>query len=54
MITRGTEQKVLNYADIQALQNAVKYCNGLYAQLSKFQLKEISRVVGILNENGIE
>ena len=54
MITRGTEQKVLNYADVQVLQNAVKYCNGLYAQLSKFQLKEISRVVETLRENGIE
>ena len=54
MITRGTEQKVLNYADVQVLQNAVKYCNGLYAQLSKFQLKEISRVVETLKGNGIE
>lgn len=54
MITRGTEQKVLNYADVQVLQNAVKYCNGLYAQLSKFQLKEISRVIETLRENGIE
>lgn len=54
MITRGTEQKMLNYADVQALKNAVKYCNGIYAQLSKFQLNEISRVIETLKENGIE
>jgi hypothetical protein len=36
------------------LQNAIKYCNGVYAQLSKFQLKEISRITASLKENGIE
>ena len=54
MITRGMEQKVLNHTDVQTLRNAVKYCNGLYAQLSKFQLKEISRVIVTLKENGVE
>ena len=54
IIIRGTEQKVLNYADAQMLQNAIKYCNGLYAQLSKFQLKEIARITAALKENGIE
>ena len=50
----GTEQNVLNYADAQMLQNAVKYCNGIYAQLSKFQLKEIAKITAALKENGIE
>ena len=54
IIARGKEQKVLNYADVLALENAVKYCNGVYAQLTKVQLKDISRVVDILKENGIE
>lgn len=54
IITRGTEQKVLGYGDAQMLQNAIKYCNGIYAQLSKFQLKEISRIIVMLKENGIE
>ena len=54
IIARGTEQKVLSYGDVQMLQNAIKYCNGVYAQLSKFQLKEISRITASLKENGIE
>lgn len=54
VINRGTEQKVLGYGDAQMLQNAIKYCNGIYAQLSKFQLKEISRITAMLKENGIE
>lgn len=54
IIARGVEQKVLNYADAQMLQNAIKYCNGVYAQLSKFQLKEIARIAAMLKENGIE
>ena len=54
IILRGKEQGVLNYGDIQMLQNAVKYCNGLYAQLSKFQIKEILRIMSLLKENGIK
>ena len=54
IVVRGTEQKVLNYTDAQMLQNAIKYCNGIYAQLSKFQIKEISRIIVMLKENGIE
>ena len=54
IITRGTEQKVLSIRDAQILQNAVKYCNGIYAQLTKPQLKEIARITAILKENGIE
>ena len=54
LITRGTEQGVLNPVEAQMLQNAIKYCNGVYAQLSKFQLKEIFRIESMLNENGIK
>lgn len=54
VITRGTEQKILNYADAQMLRNAINYCNGIYGQLTKHQLKEIGRITAILKENGIE
>lgn len=54
IIARGTEQKVLNYGEVQMLQNAIQYCNGIYAQLSKYQLKEIERITKMLKENGIE
>ena len=54
LIARGTEQKVLSYGDAQMLRNAIQYCNGLYAQLTKFQLKEIGRITAALKENGIE
>ena len=54
LITRGTAQQVINYGEVQMLMNAVHYCNGQYRQLSKHQLKEIARIVGVLKENGIE
>jgi hypothetical protein len=54
LITRGTAQQVINYGEMQMLMNAVHYCNGQYRQLSKHQLKEIARIVGLLKENGIE
>jgi hypothetical protein len=54
MITRGTAQMVLNPVESQMLQNAINYCNGIYPQLTKHQLKEIARIVAMLKENGIE
>ena len=54
LINRGTAQQVLNPVEAQMLTNAVNYCNGIYAQLKKSQLKEISRIVAMLKENGIE
>lgn len=54
MIARGTDQQVLNPVEAQMLKNAVNYCNGIYPQLTKHQLKEISRIVALLKENGIE
>jgi hypothetical protein len=53
LISRGLEQKVLNFADAQMLGNAVSYCNGRFAQLSKHQVKEITRIVEDLKANGI-
>ena len=54
MIARGTSQLVLNPVEAQMLKNAVSYCNGIYPQLTKHQLKEILRIVTLLKENGIE
>lgn len=54
MISRGTSQQVLNPVESQTLSKAVNYCKGIYPQLTKHQLKEISRIVALLKENGIE
>lgn len=54
MIARGTSQLVINPVEAQMLKNAVNYCNGIYPQLTKYQLKEIARIVALLRENGIE
>ena len=53
MIQRGLNQSVLNHYDEQQLKNAINYCNGIYSQLTKTQLKEIAKVVLKLEENGI-
>jgi len=53
LIERGAAQKVLNYKDIQMLQNAINYCQGRYMQLSKFQIREIGKIVEKLKENMI-
>ena len=37
LIQRGTEQGYLNPVAIKALDAAVKYCNGVYSQLSKYK-----------------
>ena len=47
------ERNVLNFVDAQMLGNAVSYCNGRFAQLSKHQVKEITRIVEDLKANGI-
>ena len=54
LISRGLAQSVLNSSEVESLKIAIKYCNGMYAQLSKAQLNEIFRVEAILNENGIK
>ena len=54
LITRGSSQEVLSQADIKALNNAIKYCNQEYTQLSSYQIKEILSVTKKLEENGIK
>lgn len=54
MIAKGTEQMVLKPGEVQMLEIAIKYCNGLYVQLTKYQLKEIERISLMLKENGIQ
>ena len=53
LIQKGTEQKVLNSYDVEMLQNAVKYCNCVYSQLSPRQIKAITAAVNKMIENGI-
>ena len=54
MIERGKAQFVLNNADVFALNDAVKYCQMKYTQLTKKQIKAVNEVVAKLKENGIE
>ena len=51
---RGLIQAVINVGEANMLENAVHYCNLKYTQLTKYQVKEISRIVALLKENGIE
>lgn len=54
LIERGTAQEILTPADVILLKAVVNYCNGLYAQLTKYQLNELTRVVQKLKDNMIE
>ncbi len=54
LIQRGKEQGVLNAGNINALNNAVNYCNLKYMSLGTKQIKEICQVIDKLKENGIE
>ena len=54
LIERGKVQLVLNNADVFALNDAIKYCQMQYDQLSKKQIKAIDSVVKKLKDNGIE
>ena len=54
LISRGLDQGILNPSEAELLKIAIKYCNGVYAQLSKMQIKEIFRIESTLNENGIK
>lgn len=44
LIARGKTQSLLDYEEEKTLQAAVNYCNGIYTQISKFQVKEILRI----------
>ena len=54
MIERGKAQEVIGYNEEKALKNAIKYCNLEYLSLKPSQVKDIIKVVAMLNENGIE
>ena len=54
LTTRGLAQDVLTRGEAEMLKAAVNYCNGIYAQLSKYQLREIVRIQAKLKENMIE
>lgn len=54
MIERGTAQEVLTPGDIILLKAVVNYCNGLYSQLTKYQLSEVSKIVQKLKDNMID
>lgn len=54
IITKAREQGALFQTELEMLGNAVKYCNGVYAQLTKTQVKEIGRIIAKLQQNGIE
>lgn len=54
MIEKGKNQFVLSAADVFALNDAIKYCQMKYVQLSKKQIKAINDAILRLKENGIE
>lgn len=54
LMTRGTQQEVLTFADVTVLKAAVNYCNGVYSQLTKKQIKDIQTVRDKLRDNMIE
>ena len=54
LMKRGSTQGVLNYGEIEVLKAVINYCNGIYAQLTKFQLKEVARIKEKLKEHMIE
>lgn len=51
---RGVAQEVLTYGEAEILGIAIKYCNLVYTQLTKFQVQEILRIQAKLKENMIE
>lgn len=54
MIERGTAQDVLTAGDVVVLKAVINYCNGIYAQLSKYQVSEVIKIQKKLKDNMIE
>ena len=44
MIERGTAQDVLTAGDVVVLKAVINYCNGIYAQLTKYQVGEVVKI----------
>ena len=53
LLTRGNEQKILNYHDCELIKVAIKYCRTGMGILSK-QALELIDIIGKLKQNGIE
>ena len=53
LIQKGVEQDVLLPGDTVILRAVINYCNGIYAQLTRYQLKEVKRILEKLKENMI-
>ena len=54
LITRGAAQEVLNPAEVIVLKAAINFCNGVYQQLTKYQISEILKIQKKLKDNMIE
>ena len=54
LIQRGLQQDVISVGEAEILKAAVNYCNGVYMQLSKKQIKDIVAIQAKLNENKID
>lgn len=54
LIECGEQQGVLSGYDVSVLNNAVKFCNQEYLELTPRQIKEIFKVMVKLAENGIQ
>ena len=54
LITRGAAQEVLNPAEVIVLKSAINFCNGVYQQLTKYQISEILKIQKKLKDNMIE
>lgn len=54
MIKRGLQQDVIIFGEAEILKTAVNYCNGVYMQLSKKQIKDIIAIQDKLRKNKIE
>ena len=54
MIERGPAQDVLTAGDVVVLKAVINYCNGIYAQLTKYQVAEVIKIQKKLKDNMIE
>lgn len=54
MIERGTAQDVLTMGDVSVLKAVINYCNGIYSQLTKYQVNEVIAIQKKLKDNMIE
>lgn len=53
LYTKGENQKVLNHGEIQLFKMVERYSMGLVPSIPSFKLKEISKTLEKLEENGI-